>query len=184
MLNFLVTYRLHCDSCEAVCDKPLLYEAGWGKKLSYVIAFSKDEVQDVTWRYVQNHKEVRRIDEYNFMMRLNFSRLVFQVLKRRNLVSEEWLLHQTNRLSRQLQSSFGVSQRETLTLRLIGELTEFLLPREVKEGEVQGRTSGDVTWRQTRGELGMTQPKHKPIIWTPSENEMNNGEFWLEYRCV
>jgi hypothetical protein len=116
-------------------------------------------------------------------MCLNVLLLVFQVLKRRNLVSEEWLLHQTNRLSQQLQSSLGVSQREALTLRLIGELTEFLLPGEVKEGEVQGRTSGDVTWRQARGELGMTRPKHKPIIWTPSENEMNNGEFCLVYRC-
>nr|SVE75132.1 EOG090X06HD [Daphnia dolichocephala] len=151
---------LHCDSCEAVCDKPLLYDVGWGKKLSYVIAFSKDEVQDVTWRYTRNHKEV---------------------IIRRNLVSEEWLLQQTDRLSRQLQSPLSNAERESLTLRLIGELVESLLPREVKAGEEQGRTSGGVTWRQNRGEMGSCQPVHKPIVWTPSEEEVNNGEFYLEY---
>nr|CAG4637019.1 EOG090X06HD [Ceriodaphnia reticulata]SVE72944.1 EOG090X06HD [Ceriodaphnia reticulata] len=149
---------LHCDSCEAACDKPLLYDVGWGKKLNYVIAFSKDEVQDVTWRYTRNHKEV---------------------LSRRNLVSEDWLLQQTNRLSTQLQSTLGISQKEALTLRLIGELAEFLLPREVKAGEDQGRTSGDIVWRKTRGELGTTECK--PVVWFPTEVEMNNGEFCLEY---
>ena len=58
------------DSCEAAFDTPLVYEKGWGKKLTYVLAFSKDEVLDVTRRYVLNQ-------------RLNRAR--------RNLVPEDWL---------------------------------------------------------------------------------------------
>lgn len=29
---------LHVDPCEAAVDSPLVYEAGWGKKLTYVVA--------------------------------------------------------------------------------------------------------------------------------------------------
>ncbi|KAF9326171.1 peptide-N4-(N-acetyl-beta- glucosaminyl)asparagine amidase [Podila minutissima] len=31
---------IHCDSCEAAYDQPLLYSTGWGKTLSYCVAFS------------------------------------------------------------------------------------------------------------------------------------------------
>jgi peptide-N4-(N-acetyl-beta-glucosaminyl)asparagine amidase len=44
----------HVDSCEEAVDTPLMYEGGWGKKLSYVVAVSKDEVLDATPRYVLN----------------------------------------------------------------------------------------------------------------------------------
>lgn len=93
---------------------------------------------------------------------------------------EDWLLQQTHKLSRQLQQSYSPSQKEALVLRLVGELAELMLPREVKPGEDQGRISGDVNWRKDRGELGSSLCK--PVVWIPTEDEMFNGEFSLEYR--
>lgn len=49
---------IHCDPCENVLNAPLMYECGWNKKLSYVLAYSRDGVQDVTWRYSCKHKDI------------------------------------------------------------------------------------------------------------------------------
>merc|ERR1712039_712089 len=45
---------LHADSCEAALDCPLVYEQGWGKKLTYCLAFGRDNVCDVSRRYTCN----------------------------------------------------------------------------------------------------------------------------------
>ncbi|XP_010344852.2 peptide-N(4)-(N-acetyl-beta-glucosaminyl)asparagine amidase isoform X2 [Saimiri boliviensis] len=90
---------LHCDACEDVCDKPLLYEIGWGKKLSYVIAFSKDEVVDVTWRYSCKHEEV---------------------IARRTKVKEALLRETINGLNKQRkETSFIPSENEKISKQLL-----------------------------------------------------------------
>ncbi|XP_033068713.1 peptide-N(4)-(N-acetyl-beta-glucosaminyl)asparagine amidase isoform X3 [Trachypithecus francoisi] len=125
---------LHCDACEDVCDKPLLYEIGWGKKLSYVIAFSKDEVVDVTWRYSCKHEEV---------------------IARRTKVKEALLRETINGLNQQRQLFLSENRRKELLQRIIVELVEFISPKTPKPGELGGRISGSVAWRVARGEMGL-----------------------------
>ena len=43
---------VHLDPCEQKMDRPRLYEKGWSKKLSYVVACARDHVVDVTPRYL------------------------------------------------------------------------------------------------------------------------------------
>uniref|UniRef100_A0A4W2H5F8 Peptide-N(4)-(N-acetyl-beta-glucosaminyl)asparagine amidase n=1 Tax=Bos indicus x Bos taurus TaxID=30522 RepID=A0A4W2H5F8_BOBOX len=124
---------LHCDSCEDVCDKPLLYEVGWGKKLSYIIAFSKDEVVDVTWRYSCKHEEV---------------------ISRRTEIKEEVLRETINGLNKQRQVSLSENRKKELLQRIVVELVEFISPRSPQPGELGGRTSGSLAWRLARGEAG------------------------------
>ncbi|XP_044533850.1 peptide-N(4)-(N-acetyl-beta-glucosaminyl)asparagine amidase isoform X3 [Gracilinanus agilis] len=124
---------LHCDPCENVCDKPLLYEVGWGKKISYIIAFSKDEIVDVTWRYSCKHEEV---------------------ISRRTQIKEDLLRETINRLNKQRQLSLSESRRQELLERMIVELVEFISPKTPNPGELGGRISGSVAWRVARGEIG------------------------------
>ncbi|CAL1147241.1 unnamed protein product, partial [Cladocopium goreaui] len=48
---------IHVDSCEAAVDSPLMYETGWGKKLTYCIGFARDHVVDVTRRYTKKFEK-------------------------------------------------------------------------------------------------------------------------------
>ena len=47
---------VHLDPCENAFDAPKMYERGWGKKLTYILAFSTKEAVDVTPRYIVNHQ--------------------------------------------------------------------------------------------------------------------------------
>lgn len=99
---------LHCDPCENACDTPLIYESGWKKKLSYVIAYSAEEVQDVTWRYSSCHKEL---------------------LQRRNKCGEMELIDALVKLREERQKRLSEAKRLYLTKRLLMELVELMQER-------------------------------------------------------
>ncbi|XP_060637885.2 peptide-N(4)-(N-acetyl-beta-glucosaminyl)asparagine amidase [Anolis sagrei] len=151
---------LHCDPCENVCDKPLLYEIGWSKKLSYIIAFSKDEVVDVSWRYSCKHEEL---------------------LSRRTQVSEAVLRETINNLNKVRQQSLSEGRRRELLERIIVELVEFISPKTPKPGELGGRISGSTAWRIARGEIAS---ESQEVIFTPTVKEKASKLLHLRYNIV
>jgi len=159
---------LHADPCENVCDEPLLYESGWGKKISYVIAYSTDDVQDVTWRYTAQPSTV---------------------LGRRTACREAWLVRTIVDLRRNIQqqrlSANAITPARLLTLeeRTVIELVELMIDNKSAKDNLPGRTTGSEEWRRARGELGTSLATDSHTI-VPSETEVENGVLELKYSCA
>ena len=156
---------LHADPCENICDEPLLYESGWGKKISYIIAYSPDDIQDVTWRYTAHPSDV---------------------LSRRMACRETWLVHTIIELRKNIQQ--GHLMRSTMTsarLTVLAERTAVelvdLMTEKSEVHNLPGRTTGSEEWRRARGELGATMKSHTII---PTETEVESGVVELRYSCV
>ena len=137
---------LHCDPCENRVDGPLIYEAGWGKKLSYIFAFSKDQVVDVMQRYTEKWEDVliRRID-----------------------VSEGWLRETLAAIDTlQLQNAMASpARREELRQRKLKEQSEFVFGVKTRistaKRKPSGRISGSKEWRSSRQEMGSPDGNNK-----------------------
>jgi peptide-N4-(N-acetyl-beta-glucosaminyl)asparagine amidase len=127
---------LHADTGESSLDKPLLYEAGWGKKLTYCFAVNSREVVDVTPRYTQQFASV---------------------LARRELCSEDWLEAHLSSVRRQLESELSPEQAALLHEEHARERLDLFGPnsgnvRPIDPEEAVGRRTGDAAWHSQRGE--------------------------------
>ncbi|XP_058072309.1 peptide-N(4)-(N-acetyl-beta-glucosaminyl)asparagine amidase isoform X2 [Magnolia sinica] len=127
---------MHLDPCEGIYDRPLLYETGWNKNLTYVIGIAKDGVHDVTRRYTRKWQEV---------------------LSRRNITTEPIasavLFDITNECRKTLNSQ-AISKLEDRDRKEAKELDRGLLFQDAALISLPGRQSGAKEWRIARSELG------------------------------
>lgn len=150
---------LHCDPCENICDNPLIYETGWNKRMTYVIAYSMYDIQDVTWRYTADHK---------------------QVLQNRHHCSEIELINTIIRLRNSSLNRCTAARKKYLIKRSLDELVELMVERKPTDSESQGRSSGSLAWRLQRGETKIENSK----IWSPTVDDIKNGRMLIRYSSV
>ena len=131
---------VHLDPCEDCWDEPHLYEKGWGKKLTYVLGFSRLGVQDVTRRYTARWGEVRA---------------------RRSLCPEATLAEALRSSTAAVRRTHEPATAALWDGRDAEERAALLAPppgpqaaAAASEEDLPGRQSGSVEWRAARKELG------------------------------
>lgn len=108
-----------------------MYQHGWKRKVDYIVAVSHEDIQDVTWRYTNNHAETR---------------------KERQRCTESELLKAIILLREKRQKNSSVARKKFLKLRNLREVVELMVQRQATDNEKKGRSSGSLSWRLTRGE--------------------------------
>lgn len=128
----------HCDPCENVIDKPLMYKVGWGRGVVLCLSYSVAEgCRDTTWRYNHNHDDLKEA--------------------RKEKLMETWLRYYMN-IAKSNRTIAGWDQPMQLSDWVI-EAVEFLSPpKSVERGNFGGRTTGSIAWRQERGESRGQKP--------------------------
>jgi hypothetical protein len=151
------------DSCEGVIDENSMYEAGWGKKLSYVVAVSISHVQDVTPKYT------RKFHSDDFQTR------------RRGITSSEQAGQQVlNEINQKLREKLSAKEIAKLDRRLPRENRQLEREKNMNQWEHRygrGRISGSLAWKSSRNETGNVS----------SENSTNHDlpvQFHVETYCL
>jgi len=136
---------VHMDSCENAFDRPRMYEKGWGKRLSYVVAVSPDfGAVDVSRRYVLNYADTLTRRTECSEADLHSICVELQEAARHRLVGA----HDERRAEE-------VAQRHRAdTASLDADHAGALTGAAAEEGGEQARQSGSLAWRAARGELG------------------------------
>lgn len=124
---------VQCDSTEETFDQPQRYVIGWGKKMSYCLAFSSEGAQDVTRRYVR--KDDQKVPR---------SKGPEEMLKR--AIRD---INDRCRAPQDVERLCAEDEAEEV------ELASYIAgPTPTAPEEEQPRESGSTEWKEARGEMG------------------------------
>lgn len=134
-----------------------MYQHGWKRPVDYVLAFSQYDVSDVTRRYCNDDRQALQ--------------------KRRTRCPEDLLEAKLLAVYKELQKDLSAKKREYLRWRMLLDSIAMFQLREPTEDERKGRSSGDLEWRESRGE----QSLDAFYVFHLSDEEAARKEFNLRY---
>lgn len=161
-------------------DSPLMYQHGWKRPVDYVLAVSQYDVTDVTWRYSNEDRQA--------------------LLRRRTRCPEKDLEAKLLHIFKFLQKGLSKAKRNFLLKRTLLESLQTFPIREPTEDEKRGRSSGDLAWREMRGEhsqdsvrflfqlviaIGFQLPlSFQFYVFNLTDEEARNKQFNLRYSAA